>query len=76
MNDTLRRILENLVPFILLGIALALFVGLFIMFSYVVVWGLFIGVILWGVSLIRDFFSPQKQKSASQGRVIEHKDQD
>lgn len=74
----LPKIFETLIPFILAGIAIALFVGLLFMFSYVVIWGLIIGGLLWVLSVIKELIFPSTPKSAmtkkSPGRVIEHDD--
>lgn len=81
MNNKFQvpKIFENIVPFIIAGIAIALFVGLLFMFSYVVIWGLIIGAILWLITLIKQFIIPNstpKSKTSSQstGRIIEHDD--
>lgn len=77
MNSNLKKNLETLLPFLMLGIAIALMIGLFIMFSYVLVWGLMIGGVLWIVSFITSYFFPSKQEPAKpvksqKGRVIDH----
>ncbi|MFA5960206.1 MAG: hypothetical protein WC785_06790 [Tatlockia sp.] len=78
MNDKLQKSLEGLVPYLMLGIAIALVIGLFIMFSYVVVWGLLIGALLWLVSVVRTYLFPVKPTQVElkrrKGRVIEHED--
>lgn len=72
------KIFESVVPFIIAGIAIALFVGLLFMFSYVVIWGLIIGGVLWTLSIVKELIFPSPNKSATvkknQGRVIEHDD--
>ena len=59
MNDKLQRAfgqaLIALGPFIILGIVIACAVGLFILSYYVLLWGLMIGVTLWGFSLIKRY---------------------
>lgn len=76
MNDNIKRLFENLIPFILLGVAIALVIGLFIMLSYVLVWGLIIGGIMWLGSFIYGYLFPDKTKlpPSSEGRIIEHDD--
>jgi TRAP-type C4-dicarboxylate transport system permease small subunit len=76
MNEKLQRLLENIVPFLMLGIAIALIIGLFIMLSYVLIWGLLIGGILWAISFIKNYFFPRHQPAKTKGRVIEHTDKD
>ena len=81
MNEKfpLARILETLVPFVIGGMAIALFLGLLFMFSYVLIWGIIIGGTLWLVSTIKQFLCPQNKTSTeivkeNQGRIIEHND--
>ena len=77
MNEKLQRFLENIIPFFMLGIAVALVVGLVIMFSYVLVWGILIGAILWVASFIKSYLFPNKSPTSpieikTKGRIIEH----
>lgn len=75
MNEKLQRLFENLIPFLMLGIAIALIIGLFIMFSYVLFWGLLIGGVLWIVSSIKIYFFPSRSNKTpveTKGRIIEH----
>lgn len=75
MNDKIKQIIETLVPFLILGVMAALFIGLIIMFSSVLIWGIFIGGILWAISMLKGFFFPEKKVPKSEGRIIEHDDQ-
>ena len=73
------KIFETLIPFIIAGIAIALFVGLLFMFSYVVIWGLIIGGTLWLISVVKELLFPNTKKTTTiikktQGRIIEHDD--
>jgi hypothetical protein len=73
------KIFENLVPFLIAGVAIALFFGLLFMFSYVLIWGIMIGGILWIVMTIKQFLfpsTPPKTESihTTEGRIIEHDD--
>ncbi|MCW8408656.1 hypothetical protein OQJ13_06665 [Legionella sp. PATHC035] len=81
MNDKfqLGKIFENLVPFIIAGCAIALFFGLLFMFSYVLVWGIIIGAILWLVATIKQYLFPSSSTKKevikkNEGRIIEHDD--
>jgi len=74
MNDKLQKLLETLIPFIVLGISIALLIGLLIMFSYIFVWGLLIGGVLWLVALAKQYFFPVETVKKSKGRIIEHDD--
>ncbi|MCH9755787.1 MAG: hypothetical protein K0U37_01175 [Gammaproteobacteria bacterium] len=76
MSRSLKHFFQQLPPFILLGIAIALAVGIFVVFSYVLVWGLLIGGILWGVSAIFQYFrslsASDNEPKTSKGRIIDH----
>jgi hypothetical protein len=78
MSNKLSKIFQPLVPFLIAGIAIALVIGLLIMFSYVIVWGLLIGGILWLLSVLKELIFSNTTKSISakktQGRIIEHDD--
>ncbi len=69
----IKKILESLVPFFVAGIAIALCIGLLLMFFSVAIWGLVIGGILWLATLAKQYFfsSPNKKEK---GRIIEHDD--
>lgn len=75
MDDKLQQFLKSLVPFIAIGFAIALAISLLVMFSYVLVWGLLIGGILWIFSLIKNYFYPTQTIEKHEGRIIEHDDQ-
>jgi len=70
MDNKLQKLFEQLIPFIILGISIALVVGLFIMLSYVLVWGFIIGGVIWLTVMIKNYFF--KTKPSDKGRVIEH----
>lgn len=72
MNDKLQKIFENLIPFMVIGVAIALFIGLLFMFFYIAVWGLIIGGVLWLAALAKQYLFPNKSVKKEQGRVIEH----
>lgn len=80
MNMKFQRIIEQIIPFIILGITLAFAVGLLIMFSYLLVWGLAIGATLWVLVTVKNYLFPkQKVPQAphpSEGRIIEHDKRD
>lgn len=76
MNNYLRILTNSIVPFMMLGIAVALIIGLIIMFSYVLVWGIFIGVIFWIAASVKEYFFPSTTTESTvviRGRIIEQK---
>ncbi len=74
MNDKVKLLLETLIPFIILGVSIALLLGLLIMFSYVLMWGLLIGGGLWLISVAKQYLFPSQLEKKEQGRIIEHDD--
>lgn len=76
MNDTIKKVIETLIPFIIIGVAIALFVGLLFMFFYIALWGLLIGGVLWLAAMAKNYFFPAKATTSpkDQGRIIEHND--
>lgn len=74
MNDKMQKIVENLIPFVMIGVGIALFIGLLFMFFYVAIWGLVIGGVLWLATLAKQYLFPDKSATKAEGRVIEHDD--
>lgn len=74
MNYKLQQVVQAIVPFMVIGIAISLVVGLLIMFSYVLVWGVFLGGILWIAAIIKNFLFPPKPLDKNESRIIEHDD--
>lgn len=75
MPRSLKHLFQQMPRFILLGIAIAFVIGIFILFSYVFVWGLMIGGILWGIHTISQYartFTQNKKQKPAKGRIIEH----
>ncbi|STX30018.1 Uncharacterised protein [Legionella beliardensis] len=72
MNNRLNYFFQTLIPFLIIGIAIAMLVGLLIMFSYILVWGILIGGILWLASIVKNFLFPKRVISKTDGRIIEH----
>lgn len=76
MNIKFNRALQQLTPFLVIGIVIAIAVALFIMVSYVLAWGLFLGAIIWAIAMVKQFFfSPTSPQSKEEGRIIEHDEQ-
>lgn len=68
----IKKILESLVPFMVVGVAIALCIGLLLMFFSVAVWGLLIGGVLWLIAVAKQYLSPTQAASKEHGRIIEH----
>jgi uncharacterized Tic20 family protein len=73
-----NKILEAILPYLYLGITIALMIGFLIILSYVFIWGILIGFIIYiGVFIKERFFSKNKtvtNKKKHKGRVIDHDD--
>lgn len=76
MNSSLSHILRALIPYFLLGMSIAFLIGICILLSYVLFWGVIIGVVLWFIVRIKAFFhtTTVPSKHSSTGRVFEHHD--
>lgn len=70
----IKKILESLIPFVLMGIAVVIGVTLLMMFFYIAIWGIIIGGILWLGVLAKQYFFPSNTNNKQDGRVIEHDD--
>jgi hypothetical protein len=70
----IKKILDSLIPFICVGVAIAIVIGLLSMFFSIAIWGLLIGGILWLVALAKQHFFPDNTVKPEEGRIIEHND--
>ena len=61
-------------PFIMIGMAMALLIGLLFVFSYVLVWGFLIGGLLWIITAAKQYLFPNDTSRKEEGRIIEHDD--
>jgi hypothetical protein len=73
MNNRIQQILENIIPYLMLGVFIALFLALIYILSYIFVWGLIIGAVLWIFVAIKHYFLRNQLPAAKRkGRIIEH----
>ena len=73
MNHKLQNILGQLLPLILIGISIVITIGLLILFSYALIWGSLIGIILWVVLVLKHKFFPENSQGKQHiGQTIEH----
>lgn len=76
--SSLQRFINRLLPFIMLGVGIALAVVVFIFLLHVLMWGLLLGLVIYAVSAIKKrFFSkgiPTPHHKPTTGRIIEHDD--
>ena len=74
MNKKLQQLFEHIMPFIMIGMAMALLIGLLFVFSYVLVWGFLIGGLLWIITAAKQYLFPNDTSRKEEGRIIEHDD--
>ena len=79
MNLQLKKLLNQITPFVILGICIFLFFGLFVMLFYVLLWGILIGIVLWIAAWIKSYFFKSRSSNITNhhdhkpvGRTIEH----
>jgi uncharacterized membrane protein YqgA involved in biofilm formation len=79
MNNQFQKAIEQLIPFIVLGVSIAFALVMLVMFLYVLIWGFIIGCVIWLAYLIKNYLLPaktSKKKKSDNSRVIEHDDND
>ncbi len=73
----MKRFINQLAPFIFIGIAVVAFAFGIMLLAYIFLFGAIIGFILFIIALIRDHFFPKKTVSKQQhkpGRIIDSDD--
>jgi hypothetical protein len=75
VSDKVQKFIENIIPFVVIGVGIAIVIALLFMFFYVAIWGLIIGGALWVGMMAKEYFFPTpKPDQQEQGRIIEHDD--
>ena len=69
MNKKLQQLFEHIMPFIMIGMAMALLIGLLFVFSYVLVWGFLIGGLLWIITAAKQYLFPNDTSRKEEGRI-------
>ena len=73
----MKKIIESLTPFLVLGFTIAIFFALLFFLFQILLWGSLIGLAAWGIALLKAKFFPNKArniKKTTKGRIIEHDD--
>lgn len=71
----MKSILPRIVPFIMLGIAIVAFVFGLILFSYLLIFGALVGLVLFAFTWIKEKFFPSKSISIQRpksNRTFDH----
>jgi hypothetical protein len=69
-----KKILDSLLPYVLIGVGIAIAVGLLFMFFSIAIWGIVIGGVLWIGAMVKQYFFPAPSQKDDAGRIIEHDD--
>ncbi len=73
MKKPAIKLLDQIAPFIMIGIGIVVAIGFLLILSTLFFWGLLIGLVLYTISYIRKtFFMPKTPSSPKKGRIIEH----
>jgi len=67
-----NKITQQLPAFIILGIAITLLIGLFIVTAYIIFWGILLGSVLWLCLFLKSCFT--SQRTQKKGRIIDYED--
>ena len=74
MKNKVQKALEQLFPYIMLGVSITLVIGLFMMLSYVFIWGALLGGVIWLAVTIKNYLFPSLSSKENEGRIIDHDD--
>ena len=76
MLEKIQEIVDKFIPYLMLGIGIAMLIGLLILLAHMVIAGLIIGTLLFIIQAIRErFFSGRRSKvhlDEEGHRIIEH----
>ena len=81
MRHKIHRFLGTLTPFFIITILFTILFGLLTMLAYLLIWGVCIGTIFWGITLLKKNLFRIKRNNIvdspivnKEGRIIEHID--
>ena len=63
---------KQLMPYLMLGMSIALFIGILFILLQVIFYGVIVGLVLYGAHLIKTKFFGPKQQLNSSGHIIDH----
>ena len=74
----MKRVVDNLLAFIFLGMGIVALIAGIILFSYLLLYGAIVGIILFMILWLKERFFPSKkitpQQPTKPGRIIDHED--
>lgn len=68
----MQKLLSAFIPFLILGIMLVAFVFGIILFSYLLIYGAIVGIVLFSLLWLKEKLFPAKKSDNKSGRIIEH----
>jgi hypothetical protein len=76
MQRSVMTLLNSLAPFLSAGIVIAITIGIFFVLSYILLWGLLFGAILYVGNSLFNMITPKVEKAEppNSGRIIEHEE--
>jgi hypothetical protein len=64
------KFIEAILPYLIFGISIAVAVSLIVIFFYLFMWGLIIGLVLWGIMTLKEKFFPSTDKAHVSHKVL------
>lgn len=60
------KFIETIIPYLVFGISIAVVVSLIVLFFYLFMWGVIIGLVLWAIMAVKEkiFPSPKSQNTS------------
>ena len=76
MNQKFRQFAEQFIPYIILGVSIALILAVMFVLINFFFWGILIGAACYAIAQVKNYFFPTAHSSSSKGRLIEYDDID
>ena len=73
MKNTFSEIIDRFIPYLIMGVAIALAFVILMMLFHVIIWGAVIGLVIFIIMFIKQkLFGSNKPEDPKSGRTIEH----
>lgn len=74
MHKSVPKIFDRVMPFLIMGFTVAFLIAALVFLSYILLWGVLIGLVLFAINYIRQRFFAKADNGEQSGRIIEHDD--
>jgi hypothetical protein len=64
------RFIETIMPYLVFGISIAVVVSLIVLFFYLFMWGVIIGLVLWAIMALKEKIFPSSQEKDVSHKVL------